>query len=144
MDQIIIRPVIESDLPIFYLHQADKEAARIADFPSREEVAFYDHWHKIMANPENILRTVLWEGQVAGNMVSFIMDGKREVGYWLGREYWGKGIASTALELFLQVVTERPLYGVTASSNPGSARVLKKCGFELQESSEKESIFYLK
>ena len=136
--------MIESDLPIFYLHQADKEAARIADFPSREEAVFYAHWHKIMANPENILRTVLWEGQVAGNMVSFIMEGKREVGYWLGREYWGKGIASTALELFLQVVTERPLYGVTASSNPGSARVLEKCGFELLESTDKESIFCLK
>jgi RimJ/RimL family protein N-acetyltransferase len=144
MDQLKLRRVVETDLPIFFLHQADQRAARIADFPSREEAAFYAHWHKIMADPANILRTVLWEGQVAGNMVSFIMEGKREVGYWLGREYWGKGIASAALKLFLQEVVERPLYGVTAKTNPSSARVLVKCGFELLESSEKETIYCLK
>jgi len=144
MNQIKLRRVVESDLPIFFLDQADQETARIADFPSREEAAFFAHWHKIMVDPANILRTVLWEGQVAGNMVSFLMEGKREVGYWLGREYWGKGIASAALKLFLQEVAERPLYGVTAKSNPGSARVLEKCGFELLESAEKEIIYCLK
>jgi len=142
--QIELRPVVVSELPIFFLHQADKEAARIADFRSREEAAFYAHWHKIMIDPANILRTVLWEGQVAGNMVNFLMEGKREVGYWLGREYWGKGIASAALNLFLQEVAERPLYGVTAKTNPSSARVLEKCGFELLESTEKETIYCLK
>ena len=144
MENITIRPVIETDLPTFYLHQADEVAARIADFPSREEAAFYAHWHKIISDPANILRTVLWDGQVAGNMVSFIMEGKREVGYWFGREYWGKGIASAALKLFLLEVMERPLFGVAAKSNPGSARVLEKCGFELLHSTEKESIFHLK
>jgi RimJ/RimL family protein N-acetyltransferase len=144
LSQIELRIVVSTDLPIFYLHQADKEAARIANFPTRTEEAFYAHWHKIMADPSNILRTALWEGQVVGNMVSFIMEGKREVGYWLGREYWGKGIATTALRLFLMEVTDRPLFGVTAKSNPASARVLEKCGFELLESSEKESIFRLK
>ena len=144
MNRILLRPVMESDLPIFYLHQADEEAARMADFPTRGEEAFYAHWHKIMVEPANILRTVVFEGQVAGNMVSFIMQGKREVGYWLGREFWGKGIATAALKLFLQEIAERPLYGVTAKSNPASARVLEKNGFELVETTEKESIFCLK
>ena len=43
-----------------------------------------------MVDPANILRTVLWEGQVAGNMVSFLMEGKREVGYWLGQGVLGE------------------------------------------------------
>mgnify|MGYP002354569524 FL=1 len=69
----------------------------MADFPIRTEADFYTHWHRIMADPLNILRTVLYEGQVAGNVVSFILEGRREVGYWLGREFWGRGIATAAL-----------------------------------------------
>ncbi len=55
------------------------------------------HWAKIMANETDILKTILFEGQAAGNIVSWKQDGQREVGYWLGREYWGKGIATWAL-----------------------------------------------
>jgi RimJ/RimL family protein N-acetyltransferase len=144
LKNINLRFVKESDLPIFYLQQADEEAARMADFPIRTEEAFYAHWQKIMADPANILRTIEWEGQVSGNIVSFLLEGKREVGYWLGREYWGKGIATRALELFLQEVTERPLYGFTAHTNPASARVLEKNGFKLKENTEKGKLFILR
>src|SRR5512133_2770697 len=138
MSNVSLRQVIESDLPIFYLHQADADAAKTADFPSRTEEAHLAHWHKIMADAENILRTVVVDGEVAGNMVCFMMDGVREVGYWLGREFWGRGIASAALEQFLEVVETRPLYAHVAKTNPGSIRVLEKCKFVLQAEMEKE------
>jgi RimJ/RimL family protein N-acetyltransferase len=67
---------------------------------------------------------------VAGNIVTFEQDGEREVGYWIGREYWGKGIATEALSQFLDhIEVHRPLYAVVAKHNVGSIRVLKKCGF---------------
>lgn len=138
-----LRRVIESDLPTFYLHQADKEAARMADFPVRSKVDFYAHWHKIMADPANILRAIVWEGQAAGNMVSFLMEGRREVGYWLGREFWGKGIATAALQLFLEEINERPLFAFTAHSNPASSRVLEKCGFSLHEKTDEGLVYRL-
>jgi len=138
-----LRSVTASDLPTFYLHQADEEAARMADFPIRSETDFYAHWHKIMADPANILRTILYEGQVAGNVVSFIMESRREVGYWLGREFWGKGIATAALQLFLEEITERPLFAFTAHSNPASGRVLQKCGFTLVEKTDTGLVFRL-
>ena len=141
MSEPIIRPVSESDLPDFYLHQADAEATRMADFPVRTEEAFYAHWHKIMADPANILRTIIWQEQVAGNMVSFLMEGRREVGYWLGREFWGKGTATAALKLFLLDVIERPLFAFTARSNPASAKVLGKCGFTLFETTDRGMVF---
>lgn len=144
MEKLILRPVIESDLPFFFTHQADEEAARKAAFPSRTEEAFYTHWHKIMADPQNILRTIVLEDQVVGNIVSFVMDGKREVGYWLGREFWGKGIASKSLELFLQEVKMRPLYAHVAKTNPASMRVLEKGGFVFQDELENEVIYRLK
>lgn len=138
-----LRHVIPTDLGIFYRHQVDEDAAKMAGFASRSEEAHMDHWHKIMANAENILRTVEVDGEVAGNMVSFMMEGVREVGYWIGREYWGKGVATMALAAFLVEVTTRPLYAHVALTNPGSMRVLQKCGFSLQDEGETEVIYRL-
>jgi len=53
-NEVSIRDVIESDLPIFFEQQRQPEANRMAAFPARA----------------------------------------REVGYWIGMDYWGKGIAS--------------------------------------------------
>jgi RimJ/RimL family protein N-acetyltransferase len=55
--------------------------------------------------------------------------GEREVTYWIGRSYWGKGIATNALKAFLAVDRSRPLYARVASDNVASGRVLEKCGF---------------
>lgn len=128
-DGVSIRAVAESDLPIFYEHQRDPEAVRMADFPAREREAHMLHWHKIMANPAGTLRTVLFDGEVAGNIVSWDGTDGREVGYWIGREYWGRGIATRALALFLDEVSIRPLTAHVARHNIASRRVLEKCGF---------------
>ena len=87
------------------------------------------HWRKIMAGPTNTLRTVLFNGEVAGNIVSWDGTDGREVGYWIGREYWGRGIATCALGLLLQELSDRPLFAHVARHNIGSRRVLEKCGF---------------
>ena len=130
--QIQLRNVIESDLPIFYEQQLDPEAAQMADFPSRNRDAFMAHWKKIMADESSVqLKTILFNGEVAGNIVCFEQLGEREVGYWLGKEYWGKGIATKALEEFLKEIKTRPLYAHVAKHNTGSRRVLEKCGFTI-------------
>ena len=87
------------------------------------------HWAKIRADPINILRTILYNGQVAGSIVSWIQDDHREVGYGVGREFWGQGIATRALRLFLDIGKDRPLFAYTAEHNIGTKRVLEKCGF---------------
>ena len=55
--------------------------------------------------------------------------GARQVGYWLGRRYWGRGVATKALSAFLDLVTTRPLFAHVARHNAASLRVLEKCGF---------------
>ena len=87
------------------------------------------HWNRIMADESIQIMTILFNGEVAGNMVCFEQLGEREVGYWLGREYWGKGIATQALTEFLKEIKSRPLYAHVAKHNIGSKRVLEKCGF---------------
>jgi RimJ/RimL family protein N-acetyltransferase len=62
---------------------------------------------------------------------SWERDGKRLVGYWIGKHFWGKGVATRALREFLGIVLARPLYAHVAKGNIGSIRVLEKSGFKL-------------
>jgi RimJ/RimL family protein N-acetyltransferase len=128
---VTLREVIESDLPIFFEQQGELEANRMAAFPAREWDTFMAHWSKILGDETVFKKTILFEGRVAGNMVSFVWGGEREVGYWIGKEYWGKGIATRALAVFLGQIVERPLFAHVAKSNIASIRVLEKCGFRM-------------
>ena len=128
---IRLRDVVEDDLPTFYAHQLDPDATRMAAFPSRERDAFMAHWARVLANADNIKQTIVVDGQVAGNIGCFEQDGERQVGYWLGREYWGQGVATEALMQFLAYVKIRPLYAHVVQHNIASRRVLEKCGFRV-------------
>jgi RimJ/RimL family protein N-acetyltransferase len=130
MPNITLRPVIASDLPIIFEQMSDHESSAMAAVPARDKEAFDAHWAKIMANEDIILRTIEVDGQVAGHLVSFLIEEERQVGYWLGKEFWGKGIASESLKQFLGVVKTRPLFGRVAKHNGASRRVLEKCGFK--------------
>ena len=137
-----LRKVRQADLPILFEHQRDPVAARLAAFPSREWDAFQAHWARILADPKVAARAILFEGQVAGNLVSWELAGETLVGYWIGRGYWGKGVASRALSLFLRQVKTRPLFAHVAKSNLASIRVLEKCGFLIcaEDSTEREKL----
>jgi RimJ/RimL family protein N-acetyltransferase len=126
-----LRNAIETDLSIFYEQQLDPEAVRMAAFPTRGRDAFMAHWSKIIVDHSVQIKTILFHGDVAGNIVCFEQLGEYEVGYWLGKEYWGKGIASQALTQFLDFIQTRPLYAHVAKQNIASRRVLEKCGFKV-------------
>lgn len=133
-----LRDVMESDLPVFFEQQRDPEANRMANFPARDLDAFMAHWtKKVLGDDSGMVKTVVFDGRVAGNVVSwFEQGGRRVVGYWIGREYWGKGIATNALSEFLGHVKTRPLYAHVAKHNIGSIRVLEKCGFTISPEDE--------
>jgi RimJ/RimL family protein N-acetyltransferase len=126
---ISLRPVEADDLPVLFEHQHDPAACAMAAFPARERDDFMAHWERIATNPSVTSRTVLLGDAVVGNIVAFDYEGRREVGYWIGRQWWGRGVATRALVEFLTVETTRPIYAGVAPSNAGSIRVLEKCGF---------------
>jgi RimJ/RimL family protein N-acetyltransferase len=101
----------------------------MADFPSRDREAFYAHWAKILGDNTCSVRTVLLGDEVAGNVCAWGPPKERLVGYWIGKRYWGQGVASRALASFLDVERTRPLHAHVALHNAGSIRVLEKCGF---------------
>jgi RimJ/RimL family protein N-acetyltransferase len=101
----------------------------MADFPARDREAFDAHWERVLADETLTKKTIVFEGQVAGNIGSWEHDGRRLVGYWLGKEFWGKGLATKALAELIDELGTRPLYAYVAKTNAGSIRVLEKCGF---------------
>ena len=127
--------MVDEDLPLFFAFQLDPDANHMAAFIARDPTdrgAFTAHWKKIMAEPTNIIRTIVCDGQVVGSVSSYLDSGKPEVTYWIARAHWGKGIATRALTAFLeQVNTTRPIHARVAKDNPGSRRVLEKCGFQV-------------
>jgi RimJ/RimL family protein N-acetyltransferase len=126
---VTLRDVVEEDLPVFFEQQLDPEATRMAAFPAREPTEFFAHWHRILKEPTGIMKTILVDGEVGGNMLSWAHEGVREVGYWLGREFWGRGVATLALAAFVAGIEERPLTAAAFEGNVASMRVLEKCGF---------------
>ena len=126
---VVLRDVTEADLPTLFEQQNDPVANRMAAVAARDRVAFLSHWATILADPTVKTQTVLLGGVVAGNVVSWDGDGERLVGYWIGREHWGRGVATLALAAFLSYDAARPLHARVAKRNLGSQRVLEKCGF---------------
>lgn len=126
-----LRDVVEGDLPIFFEHQRDPEAVAMAQAPSRDHDAFMEHWRtRVLGSPRTKTKTIVVDGDVAGNVLSWEADGERVVGYWIGRTYWGRGIATAALAGFVaDYETTRPVFAYVAVQNVGSVRVLEKCGF---------------
>jgi RimJ/RimL family protein N-acetyltransferase len=133
---VLLRDVTEGDLPVLFEQQMDPEANRMAAFPARDRDAFLAHWAKLLSDGATVKKAILFEGQIAGHIGSFEQSGRTLVGYWIGKPYWGKGIATQALSALLDQVETRPLYAHVAKHNLGSIRVLEKCGFTVCEEDE--------
>jgi RimJ/RimL family protein N-acetyltransferase len=130
---IQLRDIKLNDLAIFYEQQLDPEANYMAAFTAKDpedRAAFLAHWAKIFGDKSIILRTIMADQMVAGHISCHRWFGEPEISYWIGKDYWGRGIATEALSKFLEQVPARPLLARVAKDNMGSIRVLEKCGFK--------------
>jgi RimJ/RimL family protein N-acetyltransferase len=134
LQSITIREVEASDLEVYYEQQLDREAIWMAAFVGADwtdKAAFDARWHRILNSAQGTNRTIVADGQIVGHIACFPLGGRMEVTYWLGREYWGRGIATQALNCMLRLVVARPIFARAATDNLGSIRVLQKCGFAI-------------
>jgi len=128
--KVRLRPVIDADVPVFLANHNDPVAAAMADFPTQKAAPFLAHWVQIRADPTGITRTILLGRSVVGYMLCWLnKGGEHEVGYWIGRPFWGHGHATAALRLLIDELSDRPLIAHVALDNIGSRRVLEHCGF---------------
>ena len=141
---VALRPVEPRDLGVFFEHQLDVEAAQMAEFASRDGRAFIAHWGRIAADPEAFVRTITCDGEVVGNVVRWVADGVPCVGYWIGREHWGKGIASRALAEFVDLLHDAVVWARVSPRNRGSIKVLECCGFRMIDDGPEEFVYELR
>jgi RimJ/RimL family protein N-acetyltransferase len=127
----LLREVEPQDISIFFEQQNDPVASAMAAFPSRDRATHGAHWAKILADDSLIARTIVEDGRVVGNIGSWVAAGERDIGYWIGRPYWGRGYATRAVADLVAEVPERPLHARVAEHNVASLRVLAKCGFSV-------------
>lgn len=131
---VSLRDVRDTDLPIFFEQQLDPDANHQAAFTAKDPAdrdAFMAHWARIRGDDAITNKAIIVDGQVAGHVARFEEDGRPEVSYWLGKDYWGRGIGTAALAAFLRQVQVRPLYARAAKDNRASLRVLEKGGFAI-------------
>ncbi|WP_030905357.1 GNAT family N-acetyltransferase [Streptosporangium amethystogenes] len=134
-DDVRLRDVEEADLELFFEHEHDPETVRRSKFVPRERERFMTHWAtRVLGDSTAMVRTVTVDGEVAGNIVSWWEEEKRFIGYVFGRRFWGRGVGTRALTLYLrQEEPIRPLYADPFSGNTGSVRLLERCGFRRVE-----------
>ncbi|MEM9555434.1 MAG: GNAT family N-acetyltransferase [Acidobacteriota bacterium] len=136
-DPIELRTVVDDDLSAFFEHQLDPDARHMAAFTTKDATdrrAFDESWARILADPTVTPRTIVGGGCTLGHILSYeSIDGpepRTEVSYWIGREFWGRSVATRALRAFLESVEiRRPVYARVAEDNLGSRKVLENCGF---------------
>jgi RimJ/RimL family protein N-acetyltransferase len=130
--QVELRPTEKSDLAFLFQFQLDEEAGYLAAFMPEnhtDKEAYVEKFTKFLNDPTIHMQTILVDETIAGSIAKFEREGEAEITYWIDRNFWGKGVATTALQRFLTIENTRPILGRVAFDNLGSQRVLEKCGF---------------
>ena len=136
--KIMTDPVItltetkKDDLNAFFQFQLDKEANHLAAFTAKDpndKVAYIEKYSKLLTEPTINMRTIKLNNVIAGSIAKFVIEDEAEITYWVDKNCWGQGVATTALNAFLKIEKTRPIYGRVAFDNYGSQKVLEKCGF---------------
>lgn len=131
---ITLRRTVESDLRFLHELEVDQASNELAGTRPRDWETFRARWAQILADSDGGImgvtpRVVCADGVVVGSVNISPDNGADAIGYWIAREHWGRGIASTAVALMLREFTRRPLMATAAGHNAPSIRVLEKNGF---------------
>ena len=144
-ERLVLRPWREDDAADLYRFASDPEVGPAAGWAP----------HRDVADSLNVLKTILMKDQTwaitikpsdepVGSVGVFPggqaeQHGEYEIGYWVARPFWGRGIAPEAvkalLSLYFSFGAERR-WCAHAETNARSRRVIEKCGFSYRFSAE--------
>ena len=147
--RLLLRPWLDSDAEALYKYASDPEVGPRAGWPPHKSVEESLDIIRTLFSSEGMWAVVLKESMLSTNRqgeaigcVGYlpssssnlqIADDECEVGYWIARPYWGKGICTEALQMVIDhCLNEKgftTLWGSYFPSNPASGRVMEKCGF---------------
>ncbi|PKM94886.1 MAG: GNAT family N-acetyltransferase [Firmicutes bacterium HGW-Firmicutes-1] len=115
---------------------------------TEEHALFYIRMCLNESTPQKCVKAIVVDGKAVGSIGIFIKDDvyckSAELGYWLGEEFWGKGIMTEAIKEICNYAFAKydivRIFAEPFAENQGSRRVLEKAGFEL-EGISKKSVF---
>jgi RimJ/RimL family protein N-acetyltransferase len=129
---ITLRALHDADLDDLFQWESNPTAASMAAFTRADpadRAAFDAHYERVRSDRDNTNLAIEQDGALAGMIASFTVEGERELTYWIDPRRWGRGIASGAVQIFLRLETQRPLFARAAAHNLGSSTVLLRNGF---------------
>jgi RimJ/RimL family protein N-acetyltransferase len=127
--EVSLRNLRNSDLMIFFEQQVDPNEHALINSQTSDRNVYFKHWKLVRGNDANYFKTIIADGEIAGYVLSWRSSRRRLISYWLGKEYSQKGIAQSALTMFLVECKSRPLFARVAKQNLASLRVLRASGF---------------
>ena len=136
----VLRPLRESDAPALAAHANDRDVWRnLRDaFPHpyalEDAIAYVAH---VRRDPRPIVFGIVVDGEAAGTIGLVpgddIARATAEIGYWLGRRHWGRGIATEAVRAVTRHAVAtlglHRVFAVPFVHNAASCRVLEKAGY---------------
>jgi RimJ/RimL family protein N-acetyltransferase len=139
-DRCVLRRWAKSDVPSLVRHANNQNVAKhLRDrfpHPYTRAHAFAFLTHAAASDTPTHFAIIVEENAVGGIGYVRGSDVERfsaEVGYWLGEEFWGRGIGTEALQLLTRHLFAEEkllrLFALPLSYNTGSIRVLEKAGY---------------
>ena len=152
-ERLILRPWAETDAEDLYRYAKDDRVGPIAGWPP----------HSSVDNSAEIIRTVfsapetyavcLKEDNRAIGSIGLLIgarsdkeipDTEGEIGYWIGRPFWGQGLIPEAVRELLRYCFEdkgaQRVWCSHYAGNEKSKRVIEKCGFSYQLTCERPAL----
>ncbi len=141
-DRIVLRRWQETDAAALFRYASDPEVGPRAGWPVHESPeesldvirTYFNNdatWAIVFKKTNEPIGCIGYYTHESSNIN--IGENDCEVGYWVGRPYWNKGICTEALRLMLEeclhVKHFENIWADHFTGNPASGKVLKKCGF---------------
>ena len=141
-ERLKLRPWFESDADTLFKYASDPKVGPHAGWPPHKSVEesveiirkfFMNNytWAVVLKETSEVIGCVGYLPASSSNLK--IAEDHAEVGYWIARPYWGKGICTEALQMVIDYCFNEKGFTVLWSSyfpsNPASGRVMEKCGF---------------
>ena len=148
-ERLILRRWNEDDAEDLYRYACDPDIGPIAGWPAHQSVSESKDVIKNVLNGKEDYAICLKEDgkpigaiglKLNGNTNMTDRDDECEIGFWLGKPFWGQGIMPEAVKEMLRHAFEdldmRKVWIGYYDGNTKSKRVQEKCGFKYQRRSE--------
>ena len=132
-ERLIIRPWQKSEAAILFKYASDPDIGPIAGWPPHSSVEnSLEIIHTVFSAPETYAVVLKETGEPVGHSAE-MGKAEAEIGYWIGKPYWGLGLIPEAVKALLaRCFKDLMLDAVWCGyydGNTKSKRVCEKCGF---------------